>query len=231
MDPRERHRQQVEYFRRAERWLVRTAKWMQRYRTKRTGVLSIDRPDIVNARTLGLAKEFLARQGIPWTYSRRRQRKRRFAEYILDAPNQPRMLQIHNAFREEQRPSLRMRIEIDGTSDRCVLQYAGFSLYSGRLRTGDASPEADIGVVLDQVRRILAEELVLLRSVRWDEIGHGSGLFPVTSDVLVESANLEPPPGRAKLDGAAEAIIYTWSGQGDQQMIAPRYEEALRRFR
>lgn len=231
MDPRERHRQQVEYFRRAERWLARTAKWLRRYRTMRTGVLSIDRPDIVNARTLALAKGFLARQGIPWTYSRRRQRQRRFAEYLLEAPNQPRLLQLHNEFRKDQLQSLRMRIEIDGTSDRCVLQYAGFSFYSGRLRSGDAGPEADIGAVLHLVRRVLADELVLLRYVRWDEIGHGSGLFPVMSDVLVESASLEPPPGYSKLDRAAEAIVYTWSGDGDLQLIAPRYEETLARSR
>lgn len=241
MDAEQRQRLQVDYFHRAEKQLLRRAKWLKKFKTSRTGLLHVDHPGFLTESDFAAAEAILKRHGMQARPRSRWRRDRKYADFVIDAPHQPRALQVQTPYHREQLRPLRMTIVIDGGMNRCVLYYAGFIRMSGSrwsldqqqafLRTNSfpVEPEADIDFILEEAAAIFDERSMLLRLVCWDEIGMGSGLYPLAGDMLVEAREpLVTPPAYPTLDRAAEAILYSWSGVGDRWIVEPRYEEARR---
>jgi hypothetical protein len=232
MDARLRH--QVGYHRYNKSILDRQAPWLKAHQSPRhERDKVVVAPELRNEdRTAFGPLRSWASLLSPW-----RRLEPVLTEYCVPAPDQPRPLRIQHAYSREQIKPLDMTIAIDGRSQGCALRYAGCEWAGGRRFATDGwsaivcerllldASMSDIECVLRVADAIMADRLVLLRYVRrspgyWTEVTHCS-----TFDALVapDDPALLPPRSPA-LDDALEAIIYTWTGDGDRYLIEPRYD-------
>lgn len=156
-------------------------------------------------------------------------------EYVVDAPKQPRPLVVKRAYRKDKLPPLRLTIMIDEEFRRCTLQYGltsvttdqlygfygdrVFARFGGKVMRGPH----EIDALLSLAELIIADQIMLMRHVYFGEIGHGSGLYALKLDSLVTLPPALNQLGGHRFEHMAEAIIYTWSGEGDHHFIEPRY--------
>ncbi|MEO0483281.1 MAG: hypothetical protein AAF138_06615 [Planctomycetota bacterium] len=225
------------YALRALRHLKLRAPWLLEHQVA-VPQLTFSEQTIAETRKWIESRGFLLPPGWP---KRNRIRHTRFE---LWAPKLPRDLEIHNEYRKENLGDLRLIVDVDGDGPRCLTRFAGAQRSSLRPLTYEQAlaqerfqfypiePEADIDRLIDFIDAILDDRVVILRSVHYGEIGHGSALFPLTGDHFVEShkpinEQLKRLGGRS-LEHAAEAIIYTWSGDGDRVLVEPSYDDPPR---
>jgi hypothetical protein len=85
--------------------------------------------------------------------------------------------------------------------------------------------DLDIEYVISIAEAIITDRLVLMRFVRREHTGYAGDLYAVTRDVIVEPTDpIQYPPETPPLEDALEAIMYTWTGEGDRYLIEPRYD-------
>ncbi len=234
MDAEEKHEEKVQYLTGAQHYLHRRAPWIKQHKTPRTGSALLD--GMIDISDIEKAAALVRK----WGRTPPPQRMLKiptFAEYVLDAPVQPRTLTVKNSFRSDSIKPLRLVVQINGSAQQCTVRYANWSWSSGLrttlpavtefLRRGALLAESDIDIeyVLSIAEAIVTDRLALMRFVRREHYGYAGDLRAITRDVIVKPTDpIQFPPGTPTIDDALEAIIYTWTGDGDRYLIEPRYD-------
>jgi hypothetical protein len=234
VDAEQRYRHQIDYLTGSQHYLHRRAPWIKQHKTPRTGSAlldgMIDMSDIEKATAL-VRKWGRTPPPLHWLQTPT------LAEYVIDAPAQPRPLTVRNFFQRDSIKPLRLVIQIDGSAQQCAVRYANWSWSSG-VRTTDpkttdflrraalfSESDIDIEYVLSIAEAIITDRLALMRLVRREHYGYAGDLRAITRDVIAEPTDpIQFPPRTPTLDDALEAIIYTWTGEGDRYLIEPRYD-------
>jgi hypothetical protein len=147
-------------------------------------------------------------------------------EYDIQAPRQPRPLQVLRAYNRDKLRTLQARIVI--RADRCELEWAGAMISSSRLipfsnftiSQSQLKPTADIDYLIDILEAIKADRVCLLRAVQDQELGHAGPSVRMAYDRFIDLEHeLEDQIATHAPEHAKEAILYSWSGFQDIDLM------------